>query len=88
MLPGSVVSLVPGIDQVTLGSGCSVDNGAGDMNAGLPGRGIIPPGQGPGLTGVLHHETYQNFSFVSASWQSISISTGIKCLPGHWMVQL
>ena len=37
------------------------------MNAGQPGREIIPPGQSPGLTGILHHGT---FSFVPASWLS------------------
>ena len=57
------------------------------MIAGWLGRGIIFPGQGLGSTGVLHHGACQKFSFVFAScwWGS---STGIKGLPGCWMVQL
>ena len=31
MLPGSVVSLALGVDQITFGSGCSVNNGAGNI---------------------------------------------------------
>ena len=31
VLPGSAVPLALGVDQVTLGSGCSVNNGARDV---------------------------------------------------------
>ena len=37
------------------------------MIAGQAGRGIIFPGLDLGSTGVLHHGTCQNFSFVFAS---------------------
>ena len=31
MLPGTAVLLAMGVSQVTLGSGCSVDNDSGDI---------------------------------------------------------
>ena len=63
------------------------------MNAGLPVKGRTLPGWGQGLTGVSHNGTSQNSAFVLASWLlgspvTISRSTGVDGLPGHWIVRL